>query len=91
MNEIDKAGLPAPASWTTSYRLPIAVTTGILALLCCWALSAGGVTEKWAGGIGLAVLIAWVFVYQALRRRGHWSLHVKRPLSDGQERRTVGR
>lgn len=71
MHETDKADRPTSESWTSSYRIPIAVTTGILALLCCLALSAGGVTEKWAGGIGLGVLITWVFVYQALRRRGH--------------------
>lgn len=62
---------PPDRTWTTTYRIPIAVVCGILSVLCVWGLVAGGTTEKWVGGIGVVVLIAWVFVFQALRRRGY--------------------
>lgn len=71
MTDRDNAARPTPKTWTTKYRMLIAVGTGLLGLLCAWALVAGGTTEKWVGGIGLIVLIAWVFVFQALYRRGY--------------------
>jgi hypothetical protein len=34
-------------------------------------LFTGGTTEKWVGGLGLAALVVWVFVFQGLYRRGY--------------------
>jgi hypothetical protein len=70
MSNLDDPDRPATKTWTTAYRIPIAVGTGLLALPCCWALSDGGTAEKWVGGIGLVVLVAWVFVFRWLYRHG---------------------
>jgi len=71
MADFDDSHRPAARTWTTAYRIPVAAGTGLLALLCFWALFDGGTAEKWVGGIGLVLLIAWVFVFQSLYRRGY--------------------
>ena len=71
MTDRDNATRPTRKTWTTTYRMPIAVVCGLLGVLCAWGLVAGGTTEKWVGGIGLVVLIAWMLVFQTLHRRGY--------------------
>ncbi|WIB26996.1 hypothetical protein [Curtobacterium sp. MCSS17_015] len=71
MTNLNDADRPAVKTWMTAYRIPIAAGTGLLALLCFWALFDGGTAEKWVVGMGLALLITWVFVFQALYRRGY--------------------
>ena len=71
MTDLKDADRPATKTWTTAYRIPLAVGTGLLALLCFWALFDGGPVEKWVGGVGLVLLVAWVFVFEALYRRGY--------------------
>lgn len=61
----------AVETWTTKYRKPLAVATGALAMLCFWALFSGGAVGAWFGIAGLVVLIAWVFVFRSLYRRGY--------------------
>lgn len=69
--DLDDSPEPAPTTWTTRYRIPIAIGTGFLALLCCWSLFSGGTTERWIGGIGLVVLVGWVVAFRTLYRRGY--------------------
>lgn len=71
MSDPDNADDPVPKTWTTRYRIPIAVGSGFLALVCCWLLATDGATEKWIGGVGLVALVIWVFVFQRLYRRGY--------------------
>ncbi|WFR68011.1 hypothetical protein P9139_06565 [Curtobacterium flaccumfaciens] len=71
MSELDESDEPTPMTWTTRYRIPIASGSGVLTLLCFWLLFTGGTTAKWIGGLGLTALVVWVFVVQALRRRGY--------------------
>lgn len=71
MTDLNDADRPARKTATTAYRIPIAAGTGLLALLCFWALFDGGAVEKWVGGVGLVVLVAWAFDFQALYRRGY--------------------
>jgi len=71
MTDSDDPSRPATTTWTTRWRIPIAVVTAALTLACCWALSSGDPTTMWAGGAGLVVLVAWVFVFRALVRRGY--------------------
>ncbi|WP_263090262.1 hypothetical protein [Curtobacterium sp. RIT-PI-V] len=49
----------------------MAIGTGFLTALCFWLLFTGAATEKWVGGVGLAALVAWVFVFRTLYRRGY--------------------
>lgn len=62
---------PTPQTWTTRYRVPMAVGTGFLTVLCCWLLFTAGTTEKWIGGVGLAALLIWALVFRTLYRRGY--------------------
>lgn len=73
MSDSDESDRPATPSetWTTAYRTPIAIVSGVLAVACCWLLFTGGVAGKWIGGVGAAVLVLWVIVFQSLYRRGH--------------------
>jgi hypothetical protein len=57
-------------TWTARLRWPIAVGTGLLALLCCFGVLSDDVTLRWVGGIGLVLLVAWVVTFQVLFRRG---------------------
>lgn len=47
------------------------IATGFLTAMCFWLLFTGDATEKWIGGVGLAALVAWVFVFRTLYRRGY--------------------
>jgi hypothetical protein len=71
VSELDESDNPTSETWTTRYRIPIAIGTGFLTLLCFWLLFTGGATRTWIGGVGLAALVVWVFVFQALYRRGY--------------------
>jgi hypothetical protein len=70
VTEIDESEVPASKAWTTEYRVPSAVVTGVLALLCSSSVFSGGAVRAWIGGTGLIVLIVWVVVFQVLFRRG---------------------
>ncbi|MGN7192475.1 MULTISPECIES: hypothetical protein [unclassified Curtobacterium] len=71
MTNPDESDRPATRTWTTVWRIPIAVGTGLSALVCFWAVFDGGTAERWVGTVGLLLLIAWVFVFRALHRRGY--------------------
>jgi hypothetical protein len=71
VSETDEAVDSKPKTWTSRYRLAIAIGSGVLALLCFWLLFNGGAAGKWIGGIGLAALVVWVFVFSTLYRRGY--------------------
>jgi hypothetical protein len=71
MTDSDDEARSSGKTWTMTYRVPIAIVSGLLTLLCCWALFTGDTAEKWGGGVGVAVLIAWGFVFRALYRRGY--------------------
>lgn len=71
MSDFDESDAPSPKTWTTSYRIPIAIGSGLLTALCFWLLITGHTSAKWIGGAGLAVLIVWVFVFRTLYRRGY--------------------
>lgn len=71
VSEIGEPEPAPPGTWTTRYRIPVAVGSGFLTLLCCWLLFTGGTTEKWVGGVGLVALVLWVFVFRMLHRRGY--------------------
>ncbi|MGU3411152.1 hypothetical protein ACLBWP_13665 [Microbacterium sp. M1A1_1b] len=71
MTDRDDPARATTKTWTTTYRMPIAIVSGVLGMLCFWALFDGSPAEKWVGGVGLVVLIVWVFVFQAFYRRGY--------------------
>lgn len=71
MSDIDDVDDPTSQTWTTKYRMPLAIGTGLLTALCFWLLCTGGTTAKWIGGVGLAALVVWVFVFRTLYRRGY--------------------
>lgn len=58
-------------TWTVRWRWPIAIGTGVLALLCFAGLfsEVGGL--RWLGGVGLVLLAAWAVAFRALFRRGY--------------------
>jgi hypothetical protein len=71
VSDVDEYDNPTPKTWTTRYRIPMAIGTGFLTALCFWLLFTGGTTEKSIGGVGLAALVFWVFVFRTLYRRGY--------------------
>jgi hypothetical protein len=71
VSDVDKYDNPTPKTWTTRYRISMAIGTGFLTALCFWLLFTGGTTEKSIGGVGLAALVFWVFVFRTLYRRGY--------------------
>jgi hypothetical protein len=71
VSELDESDNPTSDTRTSRYRITIAIGTGLLTLLCFWLLFTGDATGKWIGGAGLAALVVWVFVFQALYRRGY--------------------
>jgi hypothetical protein len=71
VSELDESDGPTPKTWTTRHRIPMAIGTGLLTALCFWLLFTGDTTEKWIGGVGLAALVVWVFVFRTLYRRGY--------------------
>ena len=74
MSDLDESDQPdgsLPETWTTRYRIPIAIASGFLGVLFFWLLFVGNATEKWIGGFGLVALVVWVFVFRAMFRRGY--------------------
>lgn len=57
-------------TWTQRYRTPLTVLSGLLTALCFVAIFSGTTALIWVGIGGLVVLVAWVFVFQLLYRRG---------------------
>lgn len=49
----------------------MAIATGFVTALCFWLLFTGDTTEKWIGGVALAALVVWEFVFRSLYRRGY--------------------
>ncbi|MDN3477269.1 hypothetical protein [Curtobacterium sp. APC 4022] len=71
MSDVDEPADLASKTWTTRYRIAMGIGTGFLTALCFWLLFTGDATETWIGGVGLAALVAWVFVFRTLYRRGY--------------------
>lgn len=58
-------------TWTQVYRWPIALGSGVLAVVFALFLTVGSGSLVWVGGIGLALVIVWMVVFQLLYRRGY--------------------
>jgi hypothetical protein len=58
-------------SWTVAYKWPIRVVTGVMAFVFASSLFSGFPFGLETGATGLALVVVWVIVYNALYRRGH--------------------
>lgn len=71
-NELEpEAVVDTPRTWTQAYRWPIALGSGVLGVVFVLFLTTGSANLVWVGIVGLALVIAWVIVFQLLYRRGY--------------------